>query len=372
VNVLSKAGSAVKRLRLGMKAASMVFNRAQSASFYPHEPKKSGIRIAFELFRDAFHAAEIDDAYFLYGRDTIRVGSRRFPTMGALMNIVHRQVKEHGVEQAALLNDKTRFAAFLENAGFPTPPILGRTEGGRVVSADGAHLHLDELLVSASGRLFLKPVNGSAGRGVIRVVSSEGTLFASNRPVAREDLPRLLGSGLLVQKVVEQHPRMEQLHAASLNTVRFVTALARGRAQVIGSFLRLGTGGAMTDNFSGSGIAVPIEHETGKLVSPGFFREGIRGRPTAHPDSGVSFDDFELPFYQDACELTCRVHERLGGLVTVGWDVALTLDGPTIMEGNVFWMPRMHIAGDPTFLSRYAAIVSPWLQDRDRIWAPVN
>lgn len=355
-----------------MKAASVILDPEQSASYYPDEPKKSKVRIAAELFHDAFLTAAVDDTYFIFGRDTIRVGSKRFPPMGYLMDIIHRQVKERGKEQAALLNNKLEFASFMERCGFPSPSIIGRTKAGRIIDGNGAPLDLNAVLEAVDGQMFLKPADGSGGRGAVRVEVRDGKTFVGATALASEELPNVLGSGLLVQSVVRQHTRMESFHAASLNTVRLVTALVDEHAQVLGSFLRIGTGGAATDNFAGSGIAVPIDRESGNLIAPGFCRDVSRGRPVVHPDSGVSFEDFEIPYYQEACEVACRVHERLGGLVTIGWDVAITPDGPTIIEGNVYWWPRMHIAGDPTFLSRYSAIVAPWLRDRDRSWVRVN
>lgn len=52
-----------------------------------------------------------------------------------------------------------------------------------------------------------------------------------------------------------------------------------------------------------------------------------------HPDSGFTFEGFKVPYFKEACE------EVLKGVKVIpdrfiGWDVAITPNGPVIIEAN--------------------------------------
>ena len=46
---------------------------------------------------------------------------------------------------------------------------------------------------------------------------------------------------------------------------------------------------------------------------------------------------FALPFWEELKALVCQGMERVPSLGYVGWDIALTSDGPALIEGNVHW-----------------------------------
>ena len=151
--------------------------------------------------------------------------------------------------------------------------------------------------------------------------------------------------------------------------MRLVTWRNDNKCSLLGAFLRMGVGGAVTDNVSGSGIAVGIDIKTGRLRPPGHYRTVNRMRPWRHPDTGVEFETFTIPQLENCVRLVEHVHDRLGSLVTVGWDVAVCVEGPVTVEGNAFWQPRFSMLSDPEFLARYARAVEPWLEESDMRWA---
>jgi hypothetical protein len=62
----------------------------------------------------------------------------------------------------------------------------------------------------------------------------------------------------------------------------------------------------------------------------------------AHPETGVAFDGFRLPFWSDAVELVTGAQRYFAELPTLGWDIALTGDGPAIIEANSRWDPPLY------------------------------
>jgi len=75
-----------------------------------------------------------------------------------------------------------------------------------------------------------------------------------------------------------------------------------------------------------------------------------------HPQTGVRVTGRELPDWQSCCDLATRAHVPLselgfGGIM--GWDVALTPEGPVLIEGNPF--PAIHETVHPdAFLAEEA------------------
>ena len=56
-----------------------------------------------------------------------------------------------------------------------------------------------------------------------------------------------------------------------------------------------------------------------------------------HPDTHIVFKDFEIPYYRDAERMAVELHKRLYRSHSVGWDIAITEDGPMFIEGNGWW-----------------------------------
>lgn len=52
-----------------------------------------------------------------------------------------------------------------------------------------------------------------------------------------------------------------------------------------------------------------------------------------HPDTGVVFDGFEVPFFHEAL-MVARQAAEMVPVSVAGWDVAISHDGPVLIEGN--------------------------------------
>jgi hypothetical protein len=120
--------------------------------------------------------------------------------------------------------------------------------------------------------------------------------------------------------------RAPELRAAELKSDR--RAWLRG--------CRAPRAGTEVDNLHAGGLASPVDLTTGELgVAYGTYpRDGAH---THHPDSGVPITGMHLPDFRAAIDLALLAHERFPVPSSVGWDVALIPDGPTLIEGNPMW-----------------------------------
>ena len=90
-----------------------------------------------------------------------------------------------------------------------------------------------------------------------------------------------------------------------------------------------------TSNFSDGNLGAPVDPETGRL-GPARFKDPatIMNEHSRHPASDESIDDFVLPMWRDAVDLALEAHARLNDAPFVGWDVAISENGPLLIEGN--------------------------------------
>jgi len=104
------------------------------------------------------------------------------------------------------------------------------------------------------------------------------------------------------------------------------------------------------ENASGGGQSCGIDPETGRVLGPARNLEGESFE--AHPASGVRFAGAEAPDIQAVCETARPAHRVLDTSMSIGWDVAMTPKGPSIIEGNGHWMPELHRMADGGFEHR--------------------
>jgi len=81
------------------------------------------------------------------------------------------------------------------------------------------------------------------------------------------------------------------------------------------------------------GLIVPVELEDGRLGRACF---GYGGQDhDIHPASGAPIAGRTLPHWEEAAALVTGAHgTAFADYVLIGWDVAITADGPLLIEGN--------------------------------------
>lgn len=176
------------------------------------------------------------------------------------------------------------------------------------------------------GTLFVKPFDDFGGIGVERIVWTEATDTAAL-------YERLLAAKqFLAEQAICQHPQMARLCPASVNTLRIVTLVCGGKAHFVYSLLRMGSGKGHVDNISSGGLYT-LAGPDGSLAHAAFC-DKTGQYYTVHPATGTPIVGFTVPMFREAVDLCLRAALVEPGLGYVGWDVAITPDGPILVEGN--------------------------------------
>ena len=184
------------------------------------------------------------------------------------------------------------------------------------------------LLCRNQPSLIGKPLEGSSGQGIVKYTPNDW------KNGSEQFLSRLLKDGIgILEEVVVQHPKMASLCPSSVNTCRIATLLGDKRQGIVYAFLRIGNGKVM-DNVDCGGMAARIDLDTGKLLTVGADKQG--NTFIKHPITNTSIIGFEIPFWKEAKEMCLKASEKFPEMRYVAWDVAITPDGPTFIEGNSF------------------------------------
>lgn len=100
------------------------------------------------------------------------------------------------------------------------------------------------------------------------------------------------------------------------------------------AFVRMGMNRSLIDNASAGGCFAGVDLEQGTLIQNGFTLSEVGYSVLErHPDTRVTFDGFAIPFFHEVLLAAKRAAE-LTPLAVVGWDIAISENGPVLVEGN--------------------------------------
>jgi hypothetical protein len=247
-----------------------------------------------------------------------------------------------------LFNHKLILRRILADRGFAQPETVAMVAKGEIVAdplGAGRRVSAAELearMIADGGRYICKPQVGAFGSGVVLLEVRDGALVTRRgRTVRPFSLARDARPVSLIERAIEQHPFWQALSPYSVNTLRMLTLWTPGDAEpFIGRVLqRVGTEATLpTDNWSGGGVCVPVDLETGRLGAGRVYRfESDReDRPyPRHPDTDAPIEGLVLPGWSRIKDVVLAAARSLPYANYIGWDVAVAPDGtPVFIEGN--------------------------------------
>jgi len=179
--------------------------------------------------------------------------------------------------------------------------------------------------------LFIKPLNLYGGAGCFKLSKENLKADISNCSDA------IIGKGYIHEKVIEQHTEINKIHSKSVNSIRLFSYIdTHKKINIIVAYMRFGIGDSVVDNVSSGGIQVGINLENGTFNEVGYQDMEFGGNDyLAHPDSGFIFKGFKIPYFKEVIALTHKASDLLPNRI-VGWDIAITNNGPIIIEANEY------------------------------------
>lgn len=226
------------------------------------------------------------------------------------------QVSVNQGEDRKYLDDKRLF-----NARFKD--FLGRD----YIEAESSSKEEIEAFLKDHSTVFIKPIDGSSGRGVYSVEWNNETEENQQRLV--EDL---IGKCFLLEEKLEQTGWLNKLNPSCVNTIRMNTLrYPDGRVEFVNAFLRTGRKGKSVDNAHAGGILWHANALNGEIT---YGCHAWGKKLTVHPDSSIQLSGQKIPRFAEAVELVKKAAQLVPSIAQVGWDVVISEDGISLIEGN--------------------------------------
>ena len=154
-------------------------------------------------------------------------------------------------------------------------------------------------------------------------------------------LADLLGDEpLIFESVVRQTKQFSTFNESSVNTVRFMTTLyPDGTTKVIATFIKIGRAGKCVDNAGGGGnVDVCVDRDTGEIKYAIQFDGWHHIKDIdCHPDNGNQLNGVVIENWQAIKEEVMKFQQAFPYCKAAGWDIAITNEGPVVIEVNDFW-----------------------------------
>jgi hypothetical protein len=300
--------------------------------------KKSVLKIIKEFTVLAFNKKEIPFYYFkfLYKKEI----SNYLDYIGLKEQILlTTHPKLNDPQYISLLDDKLFFAFFSEKVNLKTPTLISynfkstfyyNNTTYTIQSKIDLNNFFDTVFSEhAIDALFFRPPSEQGGKGCFKLTKENQTEMVDLK------FETFMNDNYVHTEVVHQHKDISKINSSSVNTLRIVTLVtADNNTEIVSALMRFGVGDSVVDNASSGGFFVGIHINECAFKDYGYYLQEHSGAKVyEHPDSGIKFKDLNVPFFKEACELVIDA-VKLIPVRLIGWDVAITTDGPVIIESN--------------------------------------
>lgn len=237
-----------------------------------------------------------------------------------------------------LLDDKSICYDILKAHNIPVPHIYFYTKNRYlydnndhvITNEEEFSVYLDQLPENTI--VVGKKVQcGSGGHDIVFLQIKNHTIVFNNQEITFESLVKEYNNWIFQEKI-SNAPPISDVYPYALNTLRVLSYYDSNEVKIVYAMLKFGNNYAKTDNAHTGGMYVKIDINTGSL-SPFAFDEDF-DKFDKHPLTGVTFEGLVIPQFDDVLQVVRNAAKLFPYLKCVGWDVALSKDGPVLIEGN--------------------------------------
>ena len=318
-----------------------VLGKTNNHTYYPKEKRKSKLRIFFDLLMWLLKNKEVNEFYFIYGFDIKK--SRKYNnyiSYNKFKRIRDERNKKSLFDQRVLLRDKFIFNQYVSSLNFPVPRTIGFIKNGIVDwLLDDKSFPINNIMkeIKTPIQSFCKDIYGENGISVYKFDLLENNILIDNKFVESKDLLKYFKGNFFIQEAIKQHPDIDKFYNLSTNTLRLYTIKEGNKFKLFYGIMRFGLNGNLVDNWATGGVIVKVDIKTGMLKEHGYMKPQYGGIVDEHISSKIKFKDFHVPFFDETVELVEKLHKYFNNIHSIGWDVAITPNGPVLIEGNDNW-----------------------------------
>lgn len=300
----------------------------------------------FRFIEQIFHILKYgspNEFYFLYGFD-IKNFKDQNEYVDYTIFMERRRVmnNKYPFPPIPVLRDKSLFGIVANAYNIETPENIGIiTKGNIFVFSNKEVVDFKDFVETSVMDVFMKKIDGECADGVYHLKSDKISYTINSENTSSAEIYNIVKNGvfLLQSCIKSQHKGINAIFPNSVNTIRLVTIndFRENRIFPLTAVLRVGTGHNCVDNWAAGGLSIGIDIASGTLKKYGFYKPGYGTKATEHPDTGFVFEGYKIPYFEEALEMALKYHRILRSVHSIGWDIAILDNGPTIIEGNDNW-----------------------------------
>lgn len=350
INKLRKSYIELKQILDIPKQISNIPEIVSENTFYPDKKRKSKYRMSIDNLLWIIKNREINQFYNSYGLDikNWRNPDDFLPNNGIINDRnngnIYLTKERFSYNYLAVLRDKYLFASYLaqvigEDKVVPTLALYSNNE--IYLPIDKTYISLEDFF-KEDKKVFCKVNNGECAKGIFIIESNNHNYYLNDEKTSLSEIKlQLNDSRFIFQDLIQQHEALSLINSSSVNTIRIITVKGiSGDVNIFFAYLRLGANEkSFVDNIAVGGIAVGIDNN-GVLGEYGFLKSSFGTKVDRHPISDVEFEGYQLPYWNEVKDLVKNAHKQLYYFQSIGWDVAITPNGPILIEGNDNWEIR--------------------------------
>lgn len=309
--------------------------------FFQDPAKKSYFKIGQEVIKYWREHKAFPKQYFTYG--VYRKGSPALDVYVPESTIrqLWRSTELYPPEKIKNLNNKLAFYQLCAENGLKTPQLYFYNQKQDFFIQNEIQQFSDELAFRTyllaflkklkQTSLFIKPVSGTQGAGCHKLTVEKLSIANGWTELYQE----IITGSYIFQETLIQHSAVAALNPSSINTLRMDAYLADDLiVYPISGLLRIGKAGNDVDNVSAGGYFVSVNLATGQLQGVGKNRFKISyATYQMSPGTNIQLAGYQLPEIESAIALVKQA-TQVFGVRLAGWDVAFTINGPVLIEGN--------------------------------------
>ena len=306
--------------------------------FLKDKRKKNTLKIIYEFITLCFIKREIPFYYFNYLYRKSVPNFKDYLSTKETRNVVYSKI-HNNPDIVSIISNKLLFSIYSEKNNISVPKLVSynlnnnfvyKNQVIKISNKNELHDFFNKILIDEKKEeIFIKPLSLYGGIGCFKIkkksLKTDIDLCAQH----------VISNSYIHEEVIEQHHEIDKIHADCINTLRIETYIDKdGNSSVLSTFMRFGVGKSIVDNAHHGGFYIGIIMQTGKLKKIGHqYMEFGGAEITEHPTSKFILEGFEIPYYKEACNLVLKAVKFVPDRY-IGWDVAISSNGPVIIEAN--------------------------------------
>jgi hypothetical protein len=260
--------------------------------------------------------------------------------------IYEYQLRMNPMKERSVLHDKIKFLELFNGLSGRQWATLENLKKNKDFATD--------FLYKAGKKLVLKNSKGGAGKQV------EVIDIPSNIPGSVISIMEAENFDLAEHYVI-QHDELMRMSPSAVNTIRVVTQYIQDEVIILLAFIRISVNAAV-DNLSvgsyGVNFGAAVDISTGQVNRPGIYLDITKPEVYYHPVTNMPVVGFKIPYWEECKHLVIKAAGLVSGNRSIGWDIAVTNEGPVLIEANHNWNLLSMVPGRKGFKKEFQQYLS--------------